>query len=219
MQIMFLELCVTREYHFFLSSRTLIQLRSMTRSVEASSFCSTYLQPTVSLLSTATYNYTTTITDTITTTATTSTFGNTYVELRLCSTPPHFTDLVHPFRVGTTTELCVPPTPTASLTCGYQAAGYVYNLLSSTAPVDNVTCHENCLQNPKCLSFQVEGPDAFGDNLYYCNLFNVSVAGNVIHMPFDNWTMYDRDCSGLLPLSSFLFRMVIRILHWPFSSV
>ena len=107
------------------------------------------------------------------------------------------------YRVGTSTELCVPPTPTASLICDYPAEGYEYNLLSSTAPVDNITCHENCLRNPKCLSFQVEGLDYFGDNLYYCNLYNVSVAGNVIYTPFDNWTMYDRDCPGLLPVSSF----------------
>jgi hypothetical protein len=105
------------------------------------------------------------------------------------------------YRVGTSTELCVSPTPAAALSCDYKAAGYAKYLLSSTAPVDNVTCHEDCLRNPQCLSFEVEGPDYFGDNLQYCNLFNVSVAGNFIPQPNDNWTVYDRDCPGLLPVS------------------
>jgi hypothetical protein len=77
MQTTYSELFGTRKIPFLALKPKNYLTFLRTRSVEASSFCSTYLQPTVSQLSTTTYNITETITDTQTYITTTTTFDDT----------------------------------------------------------------------------------------------------------------------------------------------
>ncbi|KAI9681958.1 MAG: hypothetical protein M1817_000012 [Caeruleum heppii] len=148
-------------------------LRNPTRSVGASAFCSTFLRSTVS--ETTTVAKPTTITETATsTTTTTSTTSSTVV-------------------AATASALC-PAGPTPGQTCGFEAYGFSSVLISQTPNTDGFMCHEMCLRNPNCRSFQVQTGGA-----RFCNLFTAPTAGNVSPAPGGGFTFYDRNCPDFLP--------------------
>ncbi|MCJ1322962.1 hypothetical protein MMC15_008312 [Xylographa vitiligo] len=156
------------------ADNVLRDLRNPTDSVAASSFCSTYLQQTSTVTVTTVVPETTTvaITDTTLITGTTTETST----------------------VVATTVLCAAQPTSPTTTCDYPAYGFQYYLISSTPGVDPVTCHEMCLADPNCQSFQVQASAS-----EYCNLFNVPTSGNVEYAPADVYTFFDRDCSQYLP--------------------
>jgi hypothetical protein len=96
--------------------------------------------------------------------------------------------------VTTSMILCAASPTAAVTTCNYPAYGFSFYLISSTPNTDPVTCHEKCLQDPNCKSFQVQS-----GALQYCSLYNVPTSGNVQYAPSDVFTFFDRDCSQYLP--------------------
>jgi len=95
------------------------------------------------------------------------------------------------FRTVTTTALCAAAVPTTEVSCGVQAYGYVKFLISEIPDLSPIDCHVSCLAISSCKSFQSQILE--GDN-GYCNLYNVSVAGNVSPAPGEGYFFYDRDC-------------------------
>lgn len=143
-----------------------------TRSVGASTFCSGFLQPTVTSTSTVTIDNTNTITSLTTETTTTTTIATESI-------------------VATVT--CAASSPTA-VTCNVEAYGFGTNLIDQTTGVDPIDCHEHCLANPACKSFQVQtGAQRT------CNIFKVATAGNVQAAPGSGFTFFDRNCIDYLP--------------------
>ncbi|MCJ1360427.1 MAG: hypothetical protein MMC33_010432 [Icmadophila ericetorum] len=139
-------------------------------AAQASVFCSAYLQSTITVTATATLSETNTasVTDTLIVTATTTVIDD----------------------VATTTILC-PASPTATLTtCNYPAYGFSTYLISQNPNTDPYTCHELCLADPNCQSFQIQA----GGQMY-CNLYNVPTYNNVEYAPGDVFTFFDRDCT------------------------
>ncbi|MCJ1404844.1 hypothetical protein MMC11_008070 [Xylographa trunciseda] len=156
------------------ADNVLRDLRNPTDSVAASSFCSTLLQQT------STVTVTTVVPETTTVAITDTTFvTGTSTEIS---------------TVATSTVLCAAQPTSAVTTCDYPALGYGAYLISSTPNTDPITCHESCLADPNCQSFQVQAAAS-----QYCNLFNVPTAGSVEYDPGDIYTFYDRDCSQYLP--------------------
>ncbi|MCJ1393391.1 hypothetical protein MMC18_006265, partial [Xylographa bjoerkii] len=158
------------------ADNVLRDLRNPTDSVAASSFCSTFLQQTSTVTVTTVVPETTTvpITDTTFVTATTTEIDT----------------------VATSTILCAAAATATLTTCDYPAYGYVSDLISLNPNTDPVTCHELCLADPTCQSFQVES----GGQMY-CNLFSQPTYNNVEYAPNDIYTFYDRDCQQYLPPS------------------
>ncbi|KUJ11325.1 uncharacterized protein LY89DRAFT_689202 [Mollisia scopiformis] len=98
---------------------------------------------------------------------------------------------------GTTTLLC--PTPSASMACGVSANGYYSNMITDQY-IPSADCHQLCLSMSDCKSFQVVPQDNGIVKFDRCNLYNVSVAGNVdTTSPGIVALFYDRDCGDLLP--------------------
>jgi len=115
------------------ADNVLRDLRNPTRSVSASSFCSTYLQPTVMTTTTTPLTVVSTVpTTTFTTTTTTTTSFD-----------------------ASTTVLC-PAAPTASVTCGEEAYGFYSFLISQTAGVSSAQCEQNCLANSACEAYNTD---------------------------------------------------------------
>lgn len=148
-------------------------LRNPTRAAGASVFCSGYLQSTLTV--TTVIPSTSAITKTETTATTTTTTALT--------TAP------------TTTTVTCAAAPTSPPTCGFAAYGFSTYLISQTDSTDPTTCHEYCLANPNCKSFQVQLGGAS-----YCNLYNAATAGNVQAAPGDQYYFYDRNCPDYLPV-------------------
>ncbi|MCJ1290431.1 Mucin-5B [Xylographa carneopallida] len=155
------------------ADNVLRDLRNPTVSIAASSFCSAYLQKTSTVTVTTVVPQTSVVavTDTTLVTQTTTEVST----------------------VVASTILCAAPSSTGT-TCNYPGYGYASDLISSTPNTDPVTCHEQCLADPTCQSFQVETVGA-----QYCNLFNLPTAGNVQYAPNDVFTFFDRDCPQYLP--------------------
>ncbi|OBT61974.1 hypothetical protein VE03_08648 [Pseudogymnoascus sp. 23342-1-I1] len=142
------------------------------RSAEASSFCTNYIRPTSTLTSTST---------------------NVVVLTELTTlTETKLTTTVATATIATVTELCA--TPTAPVTCGFEALGFGANFISSASGVSGLACHRLCLVTANCESFQIRNSDG------NCNLFNQPTEGNVQPAPGSGFTFYDRDCTDLLPL-------------------
>ncbi|TVY71418.1 hypothetical protein LSUE1_G007361 [Lachnellula suecica] len=143
-------------------------------SFDGSAFCSAYLQPVTYI-------------DTYATTSVSSTY--TVVTRTTTFTTATTTDI----RVSTATALC--PTPSASMTCGAYGLGNSNNLIANYEPLNPEDCHQLCLHNTTCKSFQV-----VNDNGYTrCNLYNSPAAGIIFNDPSKLATFYDRDCGDFLP--------------------
>ncbi|MCJ1433467.1 hypothetical protein MMC27_002829 [Xylographa pallens] len=156
------------------ADNVLRDLRNPTDSVAASSFCSTFLQQTSTVTVTTVVPETTTVAVTDTTLVTAI--------------------ITEVSTVATSTILCAAQPTSSPITCNYPAYGYDSDLISSNPNTDPITCHELCLSDPNCQSFQIEAGGA-----QYCNLFNLPTAGNVEYAPGDGYTFFDRDCSQYLP--------------------
>ncbi|MCJ1421176.1 Mucin-5B [Xylographa parallela] len=156
------------------ADNVLRDLRNPTVSVAASSFCSTFLQQTSTVTVTTVVPQTTivAVTDTTLVTATSTEVSTVVASTILCAAQP----------------------TSSPTTCNYPAYGYGYDLISSTPNIDPITCHELCLSDPTCESFQVQTGGS-----QFCNLFNLPTAGNVQYAPGDVFTFFDRDCSQYLP--------------------
>ncbi|MCJ1379209.1 hypothetical protein MMC17_002309 [Xylographa soralifera] len=156
------------------ADNVLRDLRNPTDSVGASAFCSTFLQQT------STVTVTTVVPETTTVAITDTTF--------ITGTTTEVSTL------ATSTILCAAQPTSALTTCNYLAYGYGSFLISSTPEIDPVTCHEMCLADPNCQSFQIEN-----GGLDYCNLYDVPTSGNVEYAPGDIFSFFDRDCPQYLP--------------------
>ncbi|KAE8445943.1 hypothetical protein EG329_012722 [Mollisiaceae sp. DMI_Dod_QoI] len=97
---------------------------------------------------------------------------------------------------GTTTALC--PTPSPAMQCAIPAYGYLDYLVNSDF-IPRADCQQWCLRTPSCLSFQIIPQDNGIIKFDRCNIYNVSVIGNVDPEPASPATFYDRDCGDLSP--------------------
>ncbi|KAG4423967.1 hypothetical protein IFR04_002962 [Cadophora malorum] len=103
-----------------------------------------------------------------------------------------------------TTTTSTPPSATGSLCpsavagqiCGVPGWGYAENNLYSGSPIDAATCHQLCLANPDCKSFQTQ------DSSYeapQCNLYKVDASGNNTIPGAAPYLFYDRGCPDYAP--------------------
>ncbi|KAF7512079.1 hypothetical protein GJ744_002792 [Endocarpon pusillum] len=148
-------------------------LRKDNNAAGASAFCSSYIRPTATVSTTVSVPTTSTV-----------------IKYSTTSTTTTITSIV----TGTSTVTCAAQ-PTAPTTCGFDAYGFGQFLISQNSGVDPIDCHERCLADINCQSFQVQNGGAM-----FCNLYNVVTAGNVVPAPGGGFTFYDRDCPDLLPV-------------------
>lgn len=97
---------------------------------------------------------------------------------------------------GPTVTCAAAPVP--NQTCNYPAYGYGQYLISQMMGIPAIACHERCLADPKCLSFQVEDPGGSD----YCNTFSNRTMGNVLYDLGGGYTFFDRNCPDYLPVNS-----------------
>jgi hypothetical protein len=141
------------------------------------SFCSAFNQPTKTLTSTSYYTSIITVaggstTVTAITTSTTTIAGS-----------------------GTAVATC--PIPAPSMICGQGGWGYAASNIYSGSGIDATACHELCLANPACQSFQVENGTVTTPT---CNLYKVDPSGNnTIASPSAPFNFYARDCPDYVP--------------------
>ncbi|CZR65837.1 uncharacterized protein PAC_15737 [Phialocephala subalpina] len=145
------------------------------QSFDYSAFCSAVVQSTTIAWAQTTFSGVKT--DTVTSTKTTS-LSTTAVDN----------------SIATTTALC--PIPSPSMSCNISANGYYQNMLTYDF-LPHAECHQLCLKNSDCRSFQVVPQD--NGVLERCNLYNVSVAGNVDTNFRTTAVFWDRGCGDLLP--------------------
>ncbi|KAH7398005.1 hypothetical protein BKA64DRAFT_55624 [Cadophora sp. MPI-SDFR-AT-0126] len=106
-------------------------------------------------------------------------------------TPSTTTTPAPPTATG---SLC--PTPVANQICGVAGWGYAENNLYTGSPIDAATCHQLCLANPDCKSFQTQ------DSSYdapQCNLYKVDASGNNTIPGAAPYLFYDRGCPDYAP--------------------
>ncbi|KAK0107491.1 hypothetical protein ONS96_003302 [Cadophora gregata f. sp. sojae] len=111
--------------------------------------------------------------------------------------PPSTTTVPHP--PAATGSLC--PTPIAGQICGVTGWGYAENNLYYGSSIDAATCHQLCLANPDCKSFQTQ------DSSYdapQCNLYKVDSSGNNTIPGAAPYVFYDRGCPDYSPVG-FIF--------------
>ncbi|KAL2070940.1 hypothetical protein VTL71DRAFT_13966 [Oculimacula yallundae] len=149
------------------------------KTLDYSSLCSEVLRPTrtISTISTRTGDSVIIITSTATfSTSTTS------------------TDNSH----STTTALCPLPTPSSSLRCAIPALGFSKNILYYRTHLSDIACHELCLKDKACKSFQIVQQN--NEDLKYtrCNVYKTQVDGNVSEGSVGEEAMFwDRGCAGV----------------------
>ncbi|KAH6723511.1 hypothetical protein BKA61DRAFT_12451 [Leptodontidium sp. MPI-SDFR-AT-0119] len=108
--------------------------------------------------------------------------------------PPSTTTLPQP--PAATGSLC--PTAVAGQICGVPGWGYAENNLYTGSPVDGASCHQLCLTNPDCKSFQTQ------DSSYeapQCNLYRVDSSGNNTIPGAAPYLFYDRGCPEYAPVA------------------
>ncbi|KAH7354710.1 hypothetical protein BKA65DRAFT_581153 [Rhexocercosporidium sp. MPI-PUGE-AT-0058] len=106
--------------------------------------------------------------------------------------PPSTTTLPQP--PVATGSLC--PTAVSGQSCGVAGWGYAENNLYSGSPIDAASCHQLCLANPNCKSFQTQ------DSSYespQCNLYKVDSSGNNTIPGAAPYLFYDRGCPDYAP--------------------
>lgn len=193
-------------------------------------FCKSYIQPTRHVVKTSSYTNTATVTKptTIPATVLVTTFYTSYVTVTKQATslvtktatvtkpkpttsttittptittptsPPVTTTKPTTTPTGTEGVLC--PTPVAGQTCGLAGWGYATNNIYSGQPIERQICHQLCLKNPACLSFQVVADAA--DPSPQCNLYSVAAGGNnTIPGDASPYRFYDRNCPDFSPSS------------------
>ncbi|KUJ11293.1 uncharacterized protein LY89DRAFT_723112 [Mollisia scopiformis] len=97
---------------------------------------------------------------------------------------------------GTATATC--PIPAPSMICGQGGWGYATNNIYSKSGIDAIACHELCLANSACQSFQVETNSS--TTTPTCNLYKVDPSGNnTIASPAAPFSFFARDCPDHIP--------------------
>ncbi|CZT07219.1 uncharacterized protein RAG0_12753 [Rhynchosporium agropyri] len=152
-------------------------------TLDYASLCSEVLHPTkiVSVTSTQIGDSVIIITATAThTTSTTTTEYSQYTTTALCPSP-----------LSTTT------TTSSSLRCAIPGLGFSINLLYHRAHISDIACHELCLSDEKCKSFQIVKQDDEVLGYTRCNVYETRVDG-IMSEPGDGRAMFwDRACEGL----------------------
>ncbi|CZR65766.1 uncharacterized protein PAC_15666 [Phialocephala subalpina] len=142
------------------------------------SFCCAFNQPTKTITSTSFYP------TTLTVTGTTSTITSVTTSTSVIA------------GQGTSTATC--PIPAPSMICGQGGWGYATNNIYSGSNIDAVACHELCLGNAACQSFQVETNSS--TTTPTCNLYKVDPSGNnTIASPSSPFAFFARDCPDHVP--------------------
>jgi hypothetical protein len=142
------------------------------------SFCSAYNQPTKTVTSTSYYATTITVSGQTATVTATSTSTKTVA--------------------GGGTGIATCPIPAPSMICGQGGWGYATNNIYSGSGIDPVACHELCLANAACQSFQVE--TSSNTTPQTCNLYKVDPSGNnTIASPSAPFSFFARDCPDHTP--------------------
>ncbi|KAF4627865.1 hypothetical protein G7Y89_g10284 [Cudoniella acicularis] len=139
-------------------------------------FCSNYIQPSITVTKTRLVTSTTTLNKdfsaAVTKTATTVAPG------------------------ATISALC--PIAAANQTCGLSGWGYAANNIYSGAAIDAPSCHQLCLKNDNCASFQIVSNTT--DPSPQCNLYKVPSGGNnTVAGATSPYAFYDRDCPDFSP--------------------
>lgn len=99
-------------------------------------------------------------------------------------------------RLPEQSGLCV-VSQTTPLACNQPGSGVRSFSISQTPNVDAIQCHENCLADPDCESFQIQTVEPF-----YCNLYYLPTLGNMLPTEqSDAYRFYDRNCPDLQPVS------------------
>ncbi|KAG4436324.1 hypothetical protein IFR05_008177, partial [Cadophora sp. M221] len=97
---------------------------------------------------------------------------------------------------STTTALCSLPTP--SQRCSIPGLGYSQNLISFAPNLSGIECHELCLRDAECRSFQLVPQDNGFLKYTRCNLYRTSVDGHVSETGDGDAVFWDRGCWELL---------------------
>ncbi|KAF8848248.1 hypothetical protein BDZ45DRAFT_290867 [Acephala macrosclerotiorum] len=85
------------------------------------------------------------------------------------------------------------------MSCNISANGYYQNMITYDF-IPRADCHQLCLKTDACKSFQVVPQDNGVAVFERCNLYNVSVAGNVDTSFRTTVVFWDRDCGDLSPV-------------------
>ncbi|EPE33364.1 hypothetical protein GLAREA_06377 [Glarea lozoyensis ATCC 20868] len=97
----------------------------------------------------------------------------------------------------TPTDGSVCPTPVAGQICGAKGWGYATNNIYSAQPMEPVICHQLCLKNKDCKSFQVVSN---ATDVQLCNLYSTdSNSTNIIPGDASPFLFFDRDCPDYVP--------------------
>ncbi|KAH8601510.1 hypothetical protein B0O99DRAFT_680640 [Bisporella sp. PMI_857] len=94
-------------------------------------------------------------------------------------------------------SLC-PSSGATGQTCGVKGWGYAENNIYYGQPIDANTCHQLCLANTNCSSFQVQDSSVSSPE---CNLYRVKIAPNTVIEGDSPFIFYDRDCPDYSPPS------------------
>ncbi|KAF8856776.1 hypothetical protein BDZ45DRAFT_745096 [Acephala macrosclerotiorum] len=144
------------------------------------SFCCVFNQPTKTITSTSFYPTTLTVTGTTSTITSVTTLTSVIVGR------------------GASTATCPIPAPT--MICGQGGWGYATNNIYSGSGIDAIACHELCLGNAACQSFQVETYSSTTTST--CNLYKVDPSGNnTITSPAAPFAFPARDCPDYVPVA------------------
>lgn len=88
--------------------------------------------------------------------------------------------------------------------CGQGGWGYATNNIYSASGIDATACHELCLANAACQSFQVETDST--TTVPTCNLYKVDPSGNnTIVSTSAPFSFFGRDCPDHVPVSAHLY--------------
>ncbi|KAH9204949.1 hypothetical protein DL95DRAFT_417823 [Leptodontidium sp. 2 PMI_412] len=128
----------------------------LSKTLDYSSLCSEVLRPTkiISISSILTGDSVVTVTSTATVSISTTTSE---------------------FSHSTTTALCSLPSP--SQRCGIPALGFSQNILYFKTGLTGIECHELCLRDSECRSFQVVPQDNGFLKYNRCNIYRTQVDG------------------------------------------
>jgi hypothetical protein len=99
------------------------------------------------------------------------------------------------------TDGSVCPSPVAGQICGQKGWGYATNNIYSASSLDPITCHQLCLKNADCKSFQVVSNST---DTQLCNLYNTdSNSTNVIVGDASPFLFFDKNCPDYVPVRIF----------------
>ncbi|KAG9238453.1 hypothetical protein BJ875DRAFT_451203 [Amylocarpus encephaloides] len=187
---------------FYTNTATVTKPTTIPATVIVTSLYTSYVTVTKSATSlvTKTATFTKPKPTTSTTSSTSSTPTTPTITTPTITIPTITTPTTPPGTPTAPTDGTICPTPVVGQTCGLAGWGYATNNIYSGQPIDRLICHQLCLRNPDCMSFQVIADAA--DPSPQCNLYNVASGGdNTIPGDASPYRFYDRDCPDFSPTS------------------